>query len=97
MSSNPIEIRPWRECPFTRDRRYRVRQTFTALRDCFTAGEVLTFDSDAWSRHDGITGYFFRQRDREALRVWDIDDDADMDIWKELFELLPDRVAPNDL
>ena len=96
MSDAPVEIRPWRECPFTRGKHYRVRQSFAALRDSFTVGEVLTFDSDAWSRYDGITGYFFRQRGRETLRVWDIDDDADLQIWRELFEELSDTLAPND-
>ena len=42
MSTAPVEIRPWRECPFTRGRRYRVRQSFAALRDSFTAGDILT-------------------------------------------------------
>jgi hypothetical protein len=96
MSTTPVEIRPWRECPFIRGRRYRVRQDFRALRDSFTAGEVLTFDSDAWSRYDGITGYFFRQSGRETLRAWDIDDDADIQIWRELFEELSDTVTRND-
>jgi hypothetical protein len=89
MPMAPIEIRPWRECPFTRGRTYRIRRSFAALRDSFAAGEVLTFDSDAWSQYHGVTGYFFRQAGRETLRVWDIDDDADIQIWSELFEEVP--------
>ena len=96
MSDGPAKIRPWRESPFTRGKHYRVRQSFAALRDSFIAGDVLIFDSDAWSRSEGITGYFFRQGGREALRVWDIDDDADLDIWRELFEELSDTLTPND-
>ena len=96
MSLAPVEIRPWRDCPFTRGRRYRVRQSFVALRDSFTTADILTFDSDAWSRRDGITGYFFHQPGRETLRVWDIDDDADILVWRELFEELPDTFARND-
>ena len=72
LKSPPVEIRPWRECPFTRGKHYRVRKTFKALRDTFSAGEVMTFDSDAWSRYDEITGYFFRQPGRDHLRAWDI-------------------------
>ncbi len=87
-------IRPWRECPFKPGMRYRIRQNFVALRDAFVAGEVLTFESDAWSRYDGITFYFFRQLERETLRVWDIDDDADIHAWLGLFEELSDKVAP---
>jgi hypothetical protein len=47
------------------------------------------------SRYDGITGYFFRQRDRGTRKVWDIADDADVQIWRELFEEPPDTVAGN--
>lgn len=76
--------------PFTIGRSYRVLRSFGALRDSFTAGEVLTYDSKAWSRYDGITGYFFQQEGREDLRVWDLDDDADVMVWKELFEEIPE-------
>jgi hypothetical protein len=93
MNNIPVEIPPWRECPFTRGRRYRVRQSFDALRDSFTTGEVMTFDSDAWSRYDGFTGYFFRQQGREMLRSWDIDDDADILVWRVLFEELADPLT----
>jgi len=81
------------DCPFIVGKRYRVRHTFAALRDSFVADEVLLFDSFAWSRYDGITGYFFRQSERESLRVWDIADDKDILVWKDLFEELPDAVA----
>jgi len=83
-------IAAWRTSPFTLGRHYRVRKDFAALRDSFTAGDILTFDSEAWSRYDGITGYFFRQPARETLRVWDIEDDADIQIWTELFEEIRD-------
>ena len=89
MSTASDGIRPWRECPFVSGRQYRVRRSFAALRDSFTAGEILTFDADAWSRYDEMTGYFFRQCGSDTLRVWDIDDDADILVWRELFEELP--------
>ncbi len=85
------------DCPFIIGNRYRVRHAFTALRDSFVADEVLLFDSHAWSRYDGITGYFFRQPERETLRVWDIADDQSISVWKELFEELPDAVAPKNI
>jgi hypothetical protein len=75
-----------RECPFKLGRQYRVRKSFNALRDSFSAGEVLTFERDARSRYDGITGYFFRRAGTDTLRVWDIDDEADIIVWKDLFE-----------
>jgi hypothetical protein len=93
MNNIPVEIRPSRECPFTRGRSYRVLQNFDALRDSFTAGEVMTFESDAWSRYDGFTGYFFRQPGREMLRSWDIADDADILVWRVLFEELADPLT----
>ena len=49
-------------CPFVKGRRYKVRQNFKALRSEFQAGEVLIFESRAWSRYDGITGYFLAVR-----------------------------------
>ncbi len=90
--TDPVETRPWRECPFIRGRRYRVRKSFEALRDSFLADEILTFDSDAWSRSDGITAYLFQQTGQEKLRVWDIDDDANILIWRELFDELPNAI-----
>jgi len=62
-----------------------VRRDFGSLRDNFTAGEILTFRYDAWSRYEGMTGYFFEQPDAK-WRIWDISDDDDLEIWKELFE-----------
>jgi hypothetical protein len=82
----PVEIRPWRKSPFTVGRRYRVRRDFESLRDSFRAGEVLTYDSDAWSRYHEYTVYAFSQPGAHELRVWDIRDDDELDIWRELFE-----------
>ena len=90
MSTAPKPIPPWRVGPFKIGARYRVRRDFKALRDSFKAGEVLTYHSDAWSRYDGIAGYFFQQTGKERLRTWDIDDGEDLEIWRELFEQLPE-------
>lgn len=79
--------------PFTQGRRYRVRADFKALRDTFAAGEVMVFDSQAWSRYDGVTGYFFRQDGCERLRVWDMADEENASVWKTLFEEEPPNVA----
>jgi hypothetical protein len=81
-----VEIRPWRQSPFAAGRRYRVRRDFKALRNSFVAGEVLTYDRDAYSRYDGYTGYFFTQSVTEQLRSWDISDGDDLEVWKDLFE-----------
>lgn len=89
QSSNPGELRSWRQSPFIVGRRYQVRRDFTALRDRFHAGEILTFHSDAYSRYDNYTGYFFSQPGAQPLRVWDIHDDEQLDSWHELFAEMP--------
>jgi len=81
----PEIIRPWRDCPFIVDGFYIVLKSFKALRDTFIEGEVLQFERDAWSRYDGVTGYFFRQENSAGTRVWDIGDDDDIEQWRELF------------
>lgn len=65
---------------------YRVRRSFTALRDSFVEGELLMYESKAYSRYDGITGYFFQQVDGPGMRWWDVYDDQPGDLWLELFE-----------
>lgn len=78
----------WPPCPFRAGARYRVKQTFTAMRDRFEAGELLTYRSCAWSRYDSITGYFFVQDGSDATRIWDVGDDESVEQWRELFEPL---------
>jgi hypothetical protein len=87
----PAEIRPWRPSPFVVGRRYRVRRDFQSLRDAFRAGEVLTYVRDAYSRYDSYTGYFFSQPGASASRSWDIHDEEDLAVWRELFEAMPDE------
>ena len=77
--------------PFSPGSHYHVRADFKALRDSFVSGEVLIFDFQAWSRYDGITGYFFRQPGVEGLRVWDIADEEDVSVWTTLFEEVPEE------
>jgi hypothetical protein len=63
---------------------YRVRKSFTALRSEFRAGELLTYQASAYSRYDGITGYFFLA-DSQTARSWDVYD-GDTPNADELFE-----------
>jgi hypothetical protein len=63
-----------------------VRRDFRALRDSFALGEVLKYEAEAYSRYDGLTGYLFSQDGVERKRVWDIQDDGDLESWRELFE-----------
>jgi hypothetical protein len=87
------DLRPWRDSPFAVGRRYRVRRDFDSLRDRFTTGEILIYQRDAWSRYDEITGYVFSQPHAPGLRVWDLPDGEDLEIWRERFEELPGDVA----
>ncbi len=77
---------PSTEYPFRKGARYKVKHSFKALRDIFEEGEVLIYQSSAWSRYDGITGYFFSQPGLERPRMWDIYDDESVEVWKDLFE-----------
>lgn len=86
---NPVEIRPWRRSPFIVGQRYRVRQDFEAMRDRFRKDEVLTYERDAYSRHDGSTAYCFSQPDSKVWRTWDVPDDDDLETWRERFEEVP--------
>ena len=70
--------------PFAVGQRYRVLKDFKSLRDAFLAGEVLIYESTAWSRYDGITGYFFKDLDGQG-RMWDICDGEEPGLWKEFF------------
>jgi hypothetical protein len=81
-----MEIGSWRQSTFVAGHRYRVRRDFNALRDSFVADEELTYDRDAYSRYDGYTGYFFTQSETGQLRSWDISDEDDLAVWRELFE-----------
>lgn len=90
MSNGNATVSVWNDCPFQVGKRYRVRHSFVALRDSFKEGEELIFDSSAYSRYDGIMGYFFRQDGREGLRMWDIYDDVNVSVWKDFFEAMED-------
>lgn len=81
-----VEQGPWGQSPFVPGQRYRVRRNFQALRDTFVAGEELTYDSTAYSRYDGWIGYFFTQAGTTKLRSWDIAEDQNLEIWRDLFE-----------
>lgn len=74
------------DVPFRPGARYRVRRDFVSLRDRFTAGEELVFDSSAWSRYDGQNGYFFTDASTGRPRSWDIEDHLDIGVWTDLFE-----------
>jgi hypothetical protein len=52
---------------------YRVKKSFIALRDQFREGELLTYKESAYSRYDGITGYFFSD-EKHGTRSWDVYD-----------------------
>jgi len=99
--SFPPEVGPstpwtgWRTSPFRVGKTYQVRESFKALRDSFTGGEVLVYRSQNWSRYDGVTGYFFTAPNDDKIRRWDLPDADDIATWKTLFEELPLPTIPN--
>lgn len=68
-------------------RKYRVRSSFSAMRDNFREGEILRYTGSAYSRYDGITGYFFVDQN-EGARAWDVRDDDSVAAWPQFFEAL---------
>jgi hypothetical protein len=76
----------WRPAPFRVGQHYRVLQTFRAMRDNFTAGEVLVYRSQGWSRYDETTAYYFQAPDDTRIRTWDVRDEDDVATWKAYFE-----------
>jgi hypothetical protein len=84
----------WRPSPFKVGRHYRVLHTFQAMRDAFTAGEILVYRSQGWSRYDETTAYYFQAPNDIRIRTWDVPDEDDLSIWKTHFEELTLAVAP---
>jgi ankyrin repeat protein len=73
--------------PFEFGVNLRVRGGFEALRDRFARGEVLVCWQVAWSRYDGVTGYFFRQHEApDAVRAYDVAD-GDEPAWAQRFDV----------
>ena len=83
-----MSLNSWRPSPFIPGRRYRVREAFQAHRDRFQAGEILTYDRDAYSAYHGCTGYFFSQPSSDSLRSWAGYDNDDPARWNEFFEAM---------
>ena len=84
-------VQSWRKAPFKVGSRYRVLRSFQALRDAFSAGEILVYKSEGYSRYDGATGYFFEAPDDPRTRAWDVGDDEDAAVWNTLFEEVPPK------
>jgi hypothetical protein len=75
----------WREDPFKIGCEYRVRKSFSAMRDNFLVGEILKYKNSAHSHYDGVSGFIFSDA-QNRIRVWDLPDDDSIGVWIELFE-----------
>jgi hypothetical protein len=84
----------WRASPFTRGRKYRVLESFQALRDAFAKDEVLTYESEGYSLYDGMAGYFFRDSSNK-IRTFDVSDEVKdhIGLARERFVELPGLVS----
>lgn len=87
------EPKPWRAAPFERSKKYIVRRAFRSRRDSFRSNEVLTYDTDHYSRHDSCTAYVFYDSNNKQ-RVWDVDDNEDLGAWRNYFSMLEIAEGP---
>jgi hypothetical protein len=71
---------------------YRIRTSFQAMRDTFTQDERIVYCSSAWSRYDGITGYFFYNPSTGTLRLWDVFDEDSSNV-RELSNACFERIG----
>lgn len=76
----------WRDDSFTKGCRYKVKKDFKALRDSFFKDELLTYDHNAYSAYDSMSAFFFLDSDGK-FRTWDINDNEDLNLWSEYFEI----------
>ncbi|MEZ4269437.1 MAG: ankyrin repeat domain-containing protein [Myxococcota bacterium] len=73
--------------PFAFGVTLRVRADLDAMRDRFSRGELLVCWQIAWSRYDGVTGYFFRQAEApDVVRSYDVSD-GEAPRWDTRFEV----------
>lgn len=56
------------------------------MRDHFSEGEILSYRYGAWSRYDGIRGFFFATVGMDDMRMWDLPDDESIAMWTTFFE-----------
>ncbi len=73
--------------PFEAGRSYRVKKSFSAMRDDFREGEVLKYKKRTYSRYDGVAGHFFIDG-KDSIKSWDVRDEDSVEVWSELFEAL---------
>jgi hypothetical protein len=78
----------FRPDPFQPGRSYRVRKDFKAFRDDFKEGEILVYQKNGYSIYDNMSGFFFHDSGQK-WRSWDIHDGEPIEVWPELFELIP--------
>lgn len=77
-------MKAWRKCSFKKGEKYKVNEHTHSLRDRFRKGEVLIFQTDIYSRYDGMTGYVFVD-EWGTQKVFDITDDEDFETANKLF------------
>jgi hypothetical protein len=75
----------WRPVPFRVGAKYRVKRSVQPLREPLMEGEVLRYERDGCSSYDGMTGCMFRDASKQS-RVWELDDNADVESWRDVFE-----------
>jgi len=69
----------------------RVKSDFR-LGSTFREGEVLVFQRDGYSRYDNSFVYEFLNATGE-LKSWYLHEDKPIDLWRDFFEPIPDRIS----
>jgi hypothetical protein len=82
----------WRPCPFRAGVSYRILHDFRSSDGLIggngasvSAGQILVFEFESWSRYDGATFYLFRNVSGEIC-VWNLGDEEDIDKWRQFFD-----------
>jgi hypothetical protein len=81
----------WRKHPFVIGKSYRVLSDFQSAGWTFSLGEVLRYAGNAYSRYDGVTGFFFHDASGNVRSVTLADDFSDLEgtmYLGDLFEVL---------
>lgn len=78
----------WRNCPFEPGKQYQVIKDIDFLNHHFKKGAIVVFKDCAYDFHQGVTRYWFSDRDGSDTNVWHVfDKDPDpSETWKDLFK-----------
>jgi hypothetical protein len=79
-----------RTCPFESGKQYLVLKDIEFLNHRFIRGSTVSFQTDAYDAHQGVTRYWFKNVDSDETNIWHVfDDDPDLsETWQQFFKPL---------